>query len=104
MVNTILARREQFHQQVLVSHLTPLDGAYGDALHNLTSAIAAQGASAADAAEQAQGVLYNTVQRNAAMLAANDTFWVLAVVFLCMIPLVLLLKKTAARPGAIVME
>ncbi len=104
MVNTILARREQFHQQILVSHLTPLDGTYADALRNTASAIAAQGASAADAAVQAQGVLYGMVQRNAAMLAANDTFWVLALIFLGMIPVVLLLKKTAPRRGPAIME
>ena len=104
MVNTILARREQFHQQVLVSHLTPMDGSYADTLRNTAAAIAAQGASTADAAVQAQGVVYGMVQRNAAMLAVNDTFWILAVIFLGMIPLVLLLKKTASRPGPVMME
>lgn len=57
MVTTILARREQFHQQVLVSHLTPLDPAYGDMLRNTTAAIAARGSNVVDAANQAQGVL-----------------------------------------------
>jgi DHA2 family multidrug resistance protein len=104
MVNTILARREQFHQQVLVSHMTPLDGSYSDALRSTASAIAAQGASAVDAAGQAQGVLYGMVQRNAAMLAVNDTFWILALIFLGMIPAVLLLKKTAPRKGPAMME
>jgi DHA2 family multidrug resistance protein len=104
MVNTILARREQFHQEVLISHLTPLDGNYADALRSVATSIRAQGASPSDAAAQAQGVLYGMVQKNAAMLAVNDTFWILAVIFVAMIPAVLLLKRTAPRPGAVMME
>ncbi|HXP88128.1 MAG TPA: DHA2 family efflux MFS transporter permease subunit [Bryobacteraceae bacterium] len=104
MVNTILARREQFHQQALVSHLTQMDGSLTDSLRSTASAIVAQGASRADAAGQAQGVLYGMVQRNAAMLAVNDTFWILALIFLGMIPAVLLLKKTTPRAGVAMMD
>jgi MFS transporter, DHA2 family, multidrug resistance protein len=104
MVNTILARRQQFHQEVLVSHLTPMDGNYADALRSTASAIAAQGSSAVDAAGQAQGVLYGMVQRNAAMLAVADTFWILALLFLCMIPVVFLLKKAPPRREPAVVE
>jgi DHA2 family multidrug resistance protein len=104
MVSTILARREQFHQQVLTSHLTPLDGNYTAALQSTASAIAAQGSSAADAAAKAQGVLYGMVQKNAAMLAVNDTFWILALIFLCLIPLIFFLRKTAPVEGHIMME
>ena len=103
MVTTILARREQFHQQVLVGHMTPLDAAYAETLRATTSAIAARGASVADAAGQAQGVVYGMVQRHAAMLAVDDTFWVLALVFLAMIPLALMLKPTVQR-GPAMME
>jgi DHA2 family multidrug resistance protein len=104
MVTTILARREQFHQQVLVSHLTPLDGAYADTLRSATAAIAARGASTADAAGQAYGVVYGMVQHHAAMLAVADTFWLLALIFLAMIPLALMLRPTPAPQGAIMME
>jgi DHA2 family multidrug resistance protein len=104
MVNTILARREQFHQQTLMSHLTPLDGSYQSTLQSITTAIAGQGASAADAANQAQGVLYGIVQKNAAMLAAADTFWTLAVVFLCLIPIIVLLRKSRPHEGPLMVE
>ena len=43
--------------------------------------LVAQGASAVDAAGQAQGMLYGMVQRQAAMMAVTDTFWVLSLVF-----------------------
>jgi MFS transporter, DHA2 family, multidrug resistance protein len=104
MVSTVLARREQFHQQILVSHLTPLDGGYAGVAQNIANALTAQGNSAADAVLRAQGVVYGMVQKSAAMLAVADTFWILALVFLSMIPLVVLLKKTALHKGAVMME
>ncbi|HTS28036.1 MAG TPA: DHA2 family efflux MFS transporter permease subunit [Bryobacteraceae bacterium] len=104
MVNTILARREQFHQQTLISHLTPLDGNYLSALQSAASTIMGQGASGADAAGQAQAVLYGMVQKNAAMLAAADTFHTLAVIFLCLIPVIFLLRRTKAHEGPVMME
>jgi DHA2 family multidrug resistance protein len=104
MITTIMARRQQFHQEVIVSHLTPLDGGLTTTLNGMAANLVAHGASAPDAAVQAQGLLYGLVQRQAAMLAVTDTFWILALVFLCMIPLVLCLRGSAPHKGAMVME
>ncbi len=104
MINTVVARREQFHQATLVSHLTPLDAGLSPTLHGLTASVVASGASGPDALAQAQGLLYGLVQKQAAMLAVADTFWMLAVVFVAMIPLVLLLRRTPMHAGAAIME
>jgi len=104
MINTIIARRAQFHQATLVSHLTPLDAGVSPTLHGLTTNLVAHGASGPDAFLQAQGLLYGIVQKQAAMLAVADTFWLLAIVFLGMIPLVLLLRRSPVHAGAVVME
>ncbi len=104
MVTTMLARRQQFHQQSLVSHVTPLDPGYGEMLQNTAAGLVAKGSSAVDAAGQAQGVVYGMLQRNAAMMAVNDTFLVLAIVFIAMVPLALLLKPTPPPTGPLHME
>ena len=104
MITTMVARRSQFHQGTLVSHVTPLDPGYGDMLQGTASALVARGASAADAAGQAQGIVYGVVQRQAAMMAVADTFWLLSLVFLVMVPLVFLLKKTPRVAGPVPME
>ncbi|HEX5109242.1 MAG TPA: DHA2 family efflux MFS transporter permease subunit [Vicinamibacterales bacterium] len=104
MVTTLLARRQQFHQETLVSHVTPLDPGYGEMLRNTAAALVAKGTSAADAALQAQGVVYGTVQKHAAMMAVTDTFWILALVFLAMVPIVMMLKKTPRVAGPVPME
>jgi DHA2 family multidrug resistance protein len=104
MVTTLLARRQQFHQDTLVSHVTPLDPGYGELLNNTAANMVAKGASAADAVGQAQGVVYGIVQKHAAMMAVTDTFWILALVFLAMVPLALLLKSTPRAAGPVPME
>jgi DHA2 family multidrug resistance protein len=104
MITTLMARRQQFHQGNLVSHVTPLDPGYAETLQGTAASLMAKGASAADAAGQAQGVLYGMVQRQASMMAVTDTFFVLSLVFLAMIPIVLLLKKTPRAAGPVPME
>jgi DHA2 family multidrug resistance protein len=104
MINTIIARRSQFHQVTLVSHLTPLDAGLSPTLNGMTANFVAHGASSPDAYAQAQGLLYATVQKQSAMLAVADTFWILALVFLAMIPAVLLLRRTPVHAGAVMME
>jgi DHA2 family multidrug resistance protein len=93
-VTTLLARRGQFHQQVLTSHLTPYDQAYQSALAGTTQMLHQHGASLPDASRQAQAVLYGTVQRQASMLAFADVFFVASLLFLAVIPLMFFMKPS----------
>ncbi len=104
LVTTMLARRQQFHQQVLVSHLTPLDGGYQAALQGTAQQMLEHGANSVQALHQAQGVLYGLVQRQSSMLAFVDTFWFLGVIFIGLVPLMFLMRKVRPHKGAIVME
>ena len=97
VVTTMLARRSQFHQHTLVAHMTPLDPAYQQALEGARQMLMAQGASAADALAQAQALLYGMMQRQAAMKAFIDNFWMMGMMFLVIIPLMFFMKRTA--PG-----
>ena len=45
--------------------------------------------------------LYATVQRQALVLSYIDAFWLLAVIFAAMLPLVLLLKKSDSSGSAV---
>ena len=101
---TILARREQFHQQRLIEHLSPLDPAYQATLNSAAQIFQAKGADPAQAAAQAHGLIYGMVQQQTAMLAFNEVFWILGVVFLAAIPLVFLMKKIGPAKGPVVME
>jgi DHA2 family multidrug resistance protein len=94
MVTTMLARRAQFHQNILVSHLTPYDFAYREMLSGASRLTMGHGTAAALAQHQAQGMLYGLVQREAAMMAFVDNFWLLGVMFLALIPVMLMVKST----------
>ncbi len=95
---TLLARRQQYHQSVLIDHVTPYAGRYRTTIGSLQQAYLAGSANAADALRQAQAKLYAIVQQQAATLSYLDTFWLFGVIFLALLPLVLLMRKPA--PGA----
>jgi len=104
IATTILARRSQFHQQVLVSHATPLDSAYVSTLAQIAANLQSKGASAVDAIAQAPKMLYGIIQRQASMLAFADAFWFLGAAFLVILPLLFVLKKTGPHSGPIAVE
>jgi len=103
-VTTLIARRTQFHQTMLVSHLTPFDASFQQALKGTTQLIAAQGASLPDAAVRANGLIYGSMVRQSAMLAFGDAFFVMAILFLAIIPLMLMMRKTRPVSGPVMME
>jgi len=90
-VTTMLARRAQFHQDRLASHLNPGNPNLQRMLHSATAALRAGGSS--QPLEQAYGMLQFNVQRQASMLSYLDNFHILAIVSLCLIPMVFLIKK-----------
>jgi DHA2 family multidrug resistance protein len=101
-VATLLARRAQVHQSVLVSHLTPLDPAYTASLSGASRFLMAQGSDPVQALNQAHGLVYGNLIRQANMLAYTDSFWLLGLTFLAMIPFMFLMKKTQPhRPRAV---
>jgi len=99
-VTTMLERREQFHQVRLVEHLTPFDRNYQLALDHSSRILQYKGV--VPLSQQAgQGVIYRELLRQASMLSFNDIFRVVSVILLCVMPLVLLIRrgKTDAPAG-----
>jgi DHA2 family multidrug resistance protein len=103
---TLLARRSQFHQSVLAAHITPYDAGYREMVERSSAMLQAHGSSAPDAARQAHGILYGMVVRQASMLAFADAFWVMAVLFLAVVPMMFFMRRApgtgqpAAAPSA----
>jgi DHA2 family multidrug resistance protein len=98
-ITTLLARRAQFHQYRLVEHLTPQDAGYQSAVAHTAQLLHTRGYSLPDAASRAPALLYGSVQRQASMLAFADAFWVMAVLFLAVVPLMFLMRRSAAARG-----
>lgn len=93
---TLVARRTQFHQATLVTHLTPYDAPYQTFLSQAQAILGSHG-SMGQVIDQSHRLLLDLVNRHAAMLAFNDTFWMFSLSFVALIPVVFFMKKTA--PG-----
>jgi DHA2 family multidrug resistance protein len=92
-VTTLLARRSQYHQSVLVAHATPFDEHYRALLKTLTDYFSTHGFTHTDAGLHAQAQAFNLLQRQATFLAFNDCFTALGWVVITGVPLVFLIKK-----------
>jgi DHA2 family multidrug resistance protein len=99
MVTTLIARRSQFHQMILVGHTTPGNQTFHGLISGLAQRLTDSGMSPPDAQVRAYATIYQSVQGQAATLAYIDTFWVLAVGAAIMFVLSFLLKKNDPRAG-----
>jgi DHA2 family multidrug resistance protein len=79
-ITTIMARRAQFHQTVLATHLTPYNPYVYSVLQQMDATLKTAGPPASViASPSATGLLYGQMQRQAAMLGVVDSFWLMAV-------------------------
>jgi MFS transporter, DHA2 family, multidrug resistance protein len=91
-VTTMLDRRAQFHQDVLAGNLQGGNVHLRNALWRITHMMMTRGPDAVHAATQAQGMVYQELQRQAMMLSFVDNFRTMGVICVCVIPLMLMMK------------
>jgi MFS transporter, DHA2 family, multidrug resistance protein len=101
-VTTMLERRTQYHQSVLVSHLTSADGSVQQFVNNTSHYLVTRGSSAPDAIHQSYGLAASLMTQQATMLAAMDCFHLLGWVVIVGLPLAFLIRhfQIAGGPGA----
>jgi MFS transporter, DHA2 family, multidrug resistance protein len=99
MVTTLVARRSQFHQEILGDYVRSGSQNFQNALNGLTAQAMHGGLSPVDAQKQALARLYVLVQAQAGTLAYVDIFMVLAVGSGIMFLLAFLLKKNDPGGG-----
>jgi MFS transporter, DHA2 family, multidrug resistance protein len=92
-VTTMLARRVQFHQSVLVAHLNEYNGRFLASVQTLEGALTAGGVGAVTSTSKAYGVLGQEMSRQASMLSYRDNFFVLGLSALALVPLAFLMKR-----------
>ncbi|HTT75362.1 MAG TPA: DHA2 family efflux MFS transporter permease subunit [Candidatus Binataceae bacterium] len=92
-VETMLARREQFHQNLLITHVTPAQQPFRALKNGMSSELFYRGLSHSQAANQATLRIYHSVITQATILSYMDVAWILAILCFAMMPLALLLKK-----------
>jgi len=88
-MTTLLARRAQYHQTVIASHLTPYEPQFRASLAATARALQHHGSGAA----RAYALLYRRVVDQATMLAFADCFFIMSVFFAGTITVTFLLRK-----------
>jgi DHA2 family multidrug resistance protein len=99
-VTTMLARRAQYHQSVLVAHISPYDTAATTRLHQITAEMLQRGESPTDAVAKAHGVLASLVNQQANLLGFLDCFLLLIPVALIGVVMGFFIKKVVVPPVA----
>jgi DHA2 family multidrug resistance protein len=100
-VTTWVARRSQFHQSILAEHVTAYSPRTQDFLRQAGGLFATQGSDWTTAGQRSTAALYGMVEQQAALLSFVEVFRIMGFLFLAIVPLVLLMKKSnTAREAA----
>jgi DHA2 family multidrug resistance protein len=98
-VTTLLARRAQFHQSVLVSHVNPYNPGVYSALQQTQQMLHAAGPPAPVVAQPpALALLYGEVQRQVTMQAVIDCFWLMGVLMAVLVLGLFFLRRPRHGP------
>ncbi len=105
IVNTIVARHEQVHRAYMVHWIDPTRPTYQQQIQGVTTLLnhstGPNGATLSTQSDRALGVINGVVNQQARLWSYVDDFRYLAFAcFLC-VPIVFLLKKAVAKPGAV---
>jgi DHA2 family multidrug resistance protein len=102
MVETIVVRKTQMHVNILGEHINPGNPKSRQTVEGFKALFMSQGKDVATATRQANAAVWGMVQRQAAMLAYNDVFRFLGLMFLVMLPLIFLMRKAKKGGAAVV--
>lgn len=94
---TVLARREQFHQSRLVEHLGSWNPFYNDTLGRIQGYLNGRAATGSSSGTS-MAIINQIVQTQATLLAYIDVFVTLGVIAMVMVPLALTLRGVIRNP------
>ena len=97
LATTLLARRSQEHQAALVAHVNPWDPETTRRLAEWSERFQGQGADAFTAGRQALAMVYRGTVDQAHVLAYIDDFWLIAITFIVLLPLIPLMRRVRAE-------
>jgi DHA2 family multidrug resistance protein len=95
-ITTVLSRRAQFHQNRLVENLTPFDRTYQIFSDQSAQLLQYKGMENSLSDQGVLGMMYKELLRQASMLSFNDTFRIVSIIMICVLPLVLFMKRSKA--------
>ncbi len=92
-VTTFIARRSQFHQTILATHLVPGNLGVARFIAEMTNFFSARGSDTHAAGRQSLAMLYRLLTQQATLLSFTEAFRVMGVLFICVIPPIFIMRK-----------
>jgi len=99
LISTSIARIGQQRRNSLVAHAIPGTSAYESLTSGLAQTLHVLGAGSGDATRKAYGLLSFLIDRQAATLAYVEVISALAVVVLCLVPFLLIMRRNRPTGG-----
>jgi MFS transporter, DHA2 family, multidrug resistance protein len=93
LVTTFIARRSQFHQNILSSHTTDFNPIFTNMTEAIKNGLISRGVDAYTAVIGSKALIYRILQQQAAMLSYTDAFRLIGYMFLAIIPLAFFLRE-----------
>ncbi len=100
VATTVLARRSQFHQVALTTHLNVYNPAVDGRLRDWTAHFVAHGADSFTAGRRAMAMLYREAITQAHILSYADDFWLLLSAYLAILFLIPFMRRVRGKPAA----
>jgi DHA2 family multidrug resistance protein len=97
LISTSIARISQQRRYSMVANTTPGTPQYENLVGGLSQTIQGKGAGSVDAARQAHGIISYMIDKQATTLAYVEVISILAVIILCLVPFLLIMKRN--RPA-----
>jgi DHA2 family multidrug resistance protein len=104
LATTLLVRRSQQHQTTLVTHVNVWSADTARRLKEWTDHFLSQGSDSFTAGRQALAMLYRSTTGQAQVMAYVDDFWLIALIFLAILPLIPLMRRVHAAENERVRE
>ena len=99
LLSTFLARQNQTHQRAFSTHTTNADVNFQQMLNGLKATFMAQGFDATMAAKKAMATAYQTVQQQSSALSFENSFWLMSVMILFLVPLPFIMRRPPRSGG-----
>jgi DHA2 family multidrug resistance protein len=97
LISTSISRIAQTRRSYMVANTTPGTPQYESLVGGLSQTIQNQGAGSVQAAQQAHGIVSYMIDRQATTLAYVEVISILAVIILCLVPFLLIMRRN--KPG-----
>jgi DHA2 family multidrug resistance protein len=99
LISTSIARVAQRRRSSMVAHTTPGTPQYENLVSGLARTLQGKGAGSIDATRQAHGIVSFIVDRQATTIAYVEVISILAVIILCLVPFLLIMRRNRPAVG-----